>query len=341
MHYRQLGRTGLMVSEMVIGGGGVNPGRHDYLEAALERGVNYIDTAWRYGKGKSEEGIGIYLKKYKRRNDIFISTKLSQFQAYQDELIEDIYKGLPEAKQRALKEKAAQEIESRGVMKSGYFYRFFPPQIDELEHGYLMRQVLKEYGYRKQWKDLMQKELDRTLHQSLDRLNTETIDILHCPHGVRMPEELDDEIIRESFSRYKKEGKIRFSGLSIHSDVPRNLDKANSMGFYDMAMVAYNIVNHDSMVKAIERAYHSGMGIIAMKGAAGVNPASEDLRPVPQWRIEKLNHAIPENIKTPVKAYLWVLQNPHISGVISDFKDEDMIKENLQVIGKKLNPEPL
>ena len=181
----------------------------------------------------------------------------------------------------------------------------------------------------------------KSVEESLQRLGTDYIDILHCPHGARVPEELEDEAIIETLDELKKQGKIRYSGLSIHTDVPGNLERAAELGYYDSAMVAYNIVNQGSMELPIRKAYEKGMGIIAMKAASGVNPPSERLRPVPQWRIEKLNHAIPEEMKLPLKAYLWVLQNQHISGVISAFTSEVMIRENLSIIGQKVNISPL
>ena len=57
---------------------------------------------------------------------------------------------------------------------------------------------------------------------------------------------------------------------------------------------------------------------------------------MPQWRIEKINRIIPGDMKVPVKAYLWALQNPRISAVISNLWDETHIRENLGIAGKKV-----
>jgi hypothetical protein len=62
------------------------------------------------------------------------------------------------------------------------------------------------------------------------------------------------------------------------------------------------------------------------------------LRPLPGWRAEKLNRLIPgEDMKLPVKAYLWALQNPRLSAVISNLWDEQHVRENLSVVGKKVD----
>ena len=82
MRYRRLGRTGLEVSEIGIGGAvfaGTSHGPFDETEAiaairtALEIGVNYIDTSRHYGP--SEEIIGRALTGY--TDDYIICTKLS------------------------------------------------------------------------------------------------------------------------------------------------------------------------------------------------------------------------------------------------------------------------
>ncbi|ADI15379.1 aldo/keto reductase [Truepera radiovictrix] len=66
MHYRQLGKTGIRVSEIGFGAWGIGGGwgeRDDTaalaaLERALEEGITFIDTALGYGEGHSERLIG-------------------------------------------------------------------------------------------------------------------------------------------------------------------------------------------------------------------------------------------------------------------------------------------
>lgn len=66
MQQRRLGRTGLMVSNLVFGGGyvgGLLLHRNDAVkrtavERALAAGVNWIDTAASYGDGASERALG-------------------------------------------------------------------------------------------------------------------------------------------------------------------------------------------------------------------------------------------------------------------------------------------
>ena len=48
----------------------------EMLDYALENGVNYLDTAWYYHGGESENFLGEYLSQRRTRDDIFLATKL-------------------------------------------------------------------------------------------------------------------------------------------------------------------------------------------------------------------------------------------------------------------------
>src|SRR5438067_3739126 len=45
MRYRRLGRTGLMIAEIVCGGDPVAPDNNRHVEIAIDLGLNYLDTA--------------------------------------------------------------------------------------------------------------------------------------------------------------------------------------------------------------------------------------------------------------------------------------------------------
>ena len=71
--YRTLGRTGFKVSDMAFGSGEL--AEPALLEAILDAGINYIDTAEGYGRGRSERVIGSVIKNRDRKK-VFITTKL-------------------------------------------------------------------------------------------------------------------------------------------------------------------------------------------------------------------------------------------------------------------------
>ena len=56
-----LGRTGLMISEVVSGGDPIASNNYEHLNLALEMGLNYLDMAPAYGNGDCEIAYGKFL----------------------------------------------------------------------------------------------------------------------------------------------------------------------------------------------------------------------------------------------------------------------------------------
>jgi aryl-alcohol dehydrogenase-like predicted oxidoreductase len=80
MQYRTLGRTGVQVSTLALGAmnfGSIGRTTQDeataIVDAALEAGINLIDTADMYGDGESEDMVGKAIAG--RRDDIVLATK--------------------------------------------------------------------------------------------------------------------------------------------------------------------------------------------------------------------------------------------------------------------------
>ena len=82
MKFRELGSTGMKISEIGFGTWGI--GGNSYgpvddnvakmaLEKALERGINFFDTSDIYGDGHSEELLGNVFSS--RRKDVIIASK--------------------------------------------------------------------------------------------------------------------------------------------------------------------------------------------------------------------------------------------------------------------------
>ena len=82
MKKREFGRTGLEVSELVLGGGAVggilvhadDDTKLEALRRALAGGINWIDTAPLYGQGRSETALGWLLDEVEETP--YISTKV-------------------------------------------------------------------------------------------------------------------------------------------------------------------------------------------------------------------------------------------------------------------------
>jgi aryl-alcohol dehydrogenase-like predicted oxidoreductase len=81
MHYRSLGGTGIEVSAHCLGammfGAAGNPDHDEcvrIIHAALDHGINFIDTADMYSAGESEQIVGKALRG--RRDDVVLATKV-------------------------------------------------------------------------------------------------------------------------------------------------------------------------------------------------------------------------------------------------------------------------
>lgn len=81
MEFRNLGRTGVQVSALCLGtmmfGRRTEPDEsYEIIDRAIDRGVNFIDTANIYGRGRSEEITGEALKRNGQRSRIVLATKV-------------------------------------------------------------------------------------------------------------------------------------------------------------------------------------------------------------------------------------------------------------------------
>ena len=184
MKYRQLGRTGLKVSEVsfgcwAIGGSGYGVTRDDEsleaLETAFRHGVNFFDTADTYGHGHSEELLSQFIQG-KPRGEFLIASKAGW----------DFYHG--------------------GSKKN------FDPEYIRF-----------------------------ACEKSLSRLSVDAIDVYQL-HNPSLELIKNGESIRV-LENLKKEGKIRFIGISVHSE--EEALEAMADGRVDTLQVAFNISDHE------------------------------------------------------------------------------------------------
>jgi aryl-alcohol dehydrogenase-like predicted oxidoreductase len=81
MDYRSLGRTGVQVSTLCLGcmlfGGKTGPDdSYAIIDRAIDAGINFLDTANVYSRGRSEEVTGEALKRNGKRHQIVLATKV-------------------------------------------------------------------------------------------------------------------------------------------------------------------------------------------------------------------------------------------------------------------------
>lgn len=341
MHYRRLGRTGLMISEVVSGGDPISSTNYEQLNLALEMGLNYLDMAPAYGNGDCEIAYGKLLGGSAKRDRVFLQTKVSAYGGVRNQLYKDIFDKLPSDEQTRIMARVEEIKNTNLAEKPGYYLTYFPGQHGQFASSYMSSAMMPAYGERVETrKELKQCVID-SLNGSLKRVGTDHFDSLMCPHGVNVPDEMDSPMIFEAFTELKKQGKIRFLGVTSHNDAAGTLRKAAQLGHYDAVQMAYNVINAGYVDHAILEASAKNVGMIAMKTAHAVATHHKQLQPIPQWRIDKINREIPGDMKAPLKGYLWVLQNPHISAVNSNLWDETFVRENLALAGQKVVLQPV
>ncbi len=241
--YRTLGRTGLKIT--VVSFGAMLTPEPEVIRASLDYGVNYIDTARVYLRGKNEGIVAEAIKGF--RHQCFLATKT---------------------------------------------------------HGATRDQIFQD------------------IEKSLKELNTDYVDVYQL-HNLTSKDKdrAFDPQVREALKELKKQGKVRFFGVTTHTDQAMvvNAIADDPEKFFDTILVGYNFKSGPELQGAIARAAKTGIGIVAMKTQAG-GYHSEALGPI-----------------SPHQAALkWVLQDPYITAAIPGMKDMTMLKENLSVMGMKL-----
>jgi aryl-alcohol dehydrogenase-like predicted oxidoreductase len=330
MRYRRLGRTGFMISEIVCGGDPIAPDNNRHVEMAIEVGLNYLDTAPAYGEGKSEMGYSTVIQGAKR-DRVFINTKISPFAPSRFEAYRKIFDALGVEEQAAILREVSEDIERRRVTVPNYFGNYFNGQIRQVEEAALANVMEKRYGAKIDRRGTYVDTIVRSLEGSLQRLKTDHVDLMMCPHGAASAAEVQVPEIYEAFEKLREQGKVRFLGVSAHNDPAGVLKAAMETGVYSVAMVAYNIMNRQYVEPVIEEAQRRDFGVIAMKTAQAVFEPDRSDTPVPE-RAALLHQSVPGDLNLHQKAYRFALNNPHLSAAISNMVNQQQMKENLTVV---------
>ncbi len=165
-------------------------------------------------------------------------------------------------------------------------------------------------------------QIFQDMEKSLKALETDYVDVYQL-HNLTSKDKdrAFDPQVREALKELKKQGKVRFFGVTTHTD---QADVVNAMTddpehFFDTVLVKYNFKSEPEIKEAIARAAKAGIGVVAMKTQMG------------GYKTEALGPISPHQA-----ALKWVLQDPHVSTAIPGMKDMSMLKEDLSVMGMKL-----
>ena len=165
-------------------------------------------------------------------------------------------------------------------------------------------------------------EMQKHLETSLRELNTDYIDIWFL-HGRNSPEEVPDDQI-EVQQLAKKQGKVRFTGVSTHGGQQQLLPWMVQKGVFDVVLTAYNFTMDPGMDQAIATAAKAGMGVVAMKVMAGGLRRQKPGDPL----YKKLTQD-----GALLAALKWVVNKPNIATTIPSMTDMDQLDENLKAMG--------
>lgn len=341
MAYRRLGRTNLMVSEIVFGGLTVknNERQWRFLETGIELGINYIDTASDYNKGDSELGIAHVINTPSKRDRVFITTKTSRWnRELRPEIYDHIWESLSVREKGLVRAEIGSRMKEQGVLEEYYLCNYGDWQVTEAEKFY-RDDVLEEWYHQQvstEDRRGMTRQIIEELEGSLKRLGTDHVDMLMGVHGATHPVQLLTPELLEAAETLKRQGKIRFFGTSAHNDPAAITRAAAAAKEYDMAMVAYNISNEPWMTPALEEAARKDLGIIAMKVARAPFPGrGGKVEPLAGLE-EKMHKLVKGDLHIAQKAYLWALQNPNIAACVSAMTNDEMTRANAGLAGRKV-----
>ncbi len=158
-----------------------------------------------------------------------------------------------------------------------------------------------------------------TFAGSLKRLQMDYVDILYN-HSADSEADVHSEGALEAMTALKKQGKVRFLGVSSHQP-EMALKEAMKLGVYDVVLIPinYTMATNQELLKTIDEAAKKGIGLVAMKTqAGGAN------RPDP-----KLGKPLTSASQTALLK--WVLRHEAIATAIPGYTTYEQLEQNFSV----------
>ena len=326
MTYSRLGRTGIMVSRIGMGGDDVSPTNNDFVLWAVDLGLNYFDTAPHYNGGSSEPGYAAVLKA-RGRDKVFQNTKVNIF-PNRTRQWQNVFSSLTDAEQAQFRGRVAEEVERRALENPEYLGPYFTGQAQGMRASMMANLLQEKFPEKVDRQKQYKQYIIDSVEGSLKTLGTDHVDCL-LMRGIETPNEVrKTPEVQEAFELLKKQGKARFLGFSAHSDPAGVLEAAIETEGYSMGMVAYNFVNHKFVGPVIEKAKKADFGVMAMKASRVIqNPYNR--RQMIAERAKALDQLVPGSMTLFQKGFHWALQNPNLTGVVIGITTMDMAKEDV------------
>jgi predicted aldo/keto reductase-like oxidoreductase len=162
----------------------------------------------------------------------------------------------------------------------------------------------------------------KSFEGSLNRLQMDHVDILYL-HAIGDAPPVDDAGVQAAVTQLKKEGKIRFAGVSTHGGQADVLNAVARGGFWDVALVGFNYTmsENQAMLDAMKLCASKGIGLVAMKTQAGGSKPPQQ---------EMLGSGIQESVRQSA-VLKWVLHHPFVTTAIPGFTKFEHIDMDIPV----------
>jgi len=109
---------------------------------------------------------------------------------------------------------------------------------------------------------------DESLNKALKTLGTDYVDVMFY-NIHNNPALVASEKAKTSYERWKKQGKVRFLGLTTHSMMKQHMEAALKTGWYHCLMPAYKLNQRKEYLQILEQCEKKKVGIVAMKTGVG------------------------------------------------------------------------
>lgn len=173
-------------------------------------------------------------------------------------------------------------------------------------------------------------DFNKLLDEQLKRLDVECIDILLL-HALnkKMWNHVKDIGVLEFYDKAIKEGKIRYSGFSIHDNFETFKEIVDAYD-WTMCLIQQNYLdaNEQVQVKGLKYAGEKGMAVGVMeplKGGILAKPP-EDIQAL--WDTA-------ENKRSPAEwSFSWLANFPEVKVILSGMNEMEHIKQNIESISR-------
>ena len=169
--------------------------------------------------------------------------------------------------QRVSKEEAAEILKKAQQSGITFFDTAIGYTDSEEKIGYALSQVRDQIYLATKTPAQTGEDLRRDLEKSLSRLKTDHIDIYQFHNPSFCPKPGDGTGLYEAMLEAKKEGKIRFIGITNHR-LPVAIEAVES-GLYDTLQFPFSYLASEKDIALVNLCKEHNVGFIAMKGMSG------------------------------------------------------------------------